>query len=207
MASSREMNPVVQFLRGAAAKLDSRKFYDAPLHQYVAAIVHRAEFLALADDLDGPQSTIRETDRCYTCGHSLASLRVPGVPGSYCDAACVETHLFGEERCRWCGSKMEKPYTSIDSRLCSEDCSANYYAHVRGDGTAALGTRKRLLHWLQVHQPMTYRKLIGIEGGEGYCQNPACRRGEDGRPASLSHLRTGTLYCSTACKMQMRRAA
>ncbi len=161
----------------------------------------------MADNLDAGQDTIRLTDKCYTCGYVLVSLRVPGVPGSYCDAACIETHLFGEERCRWCGSKMEKPYTSIDSRLCSEDCSANYYAHVRGDGIAALGTGKRLLHWLQVHQPMTYRKLIGIETGEGYCGNPGCRRGEGGKPASLFHLRTGTLYCSDACKMQMRRAA
>jgi hypothetical protein len=47
---------VAEFLRRTAGKLDSRKFYKAPLEQYVAAVVHRAEFLALADELDkGPQ--------------------------------------------------------------------------------------------------------------------------------------------------------
>jgi hypothetical protein len=145
---------------------------------------------------------------CSACGVGSV-LTVPAIPGLYCSVRCIETYLFGTDRCRWCGNSMEKrPYTSIDSRLCSEDCSENYYAHVRGDRTAALGKGKRLLLWLQAHQPETYRILVGMDAAnEGSCHNPGCKRGENGMPASLAHLRTGTLYCSTACKMQMRRAA
>lgn len=55
VSTPRRVNPVAEFLRATAAKLDSRKFYDAPLDQYVAAICDRAEFLVLADELDGPQ--------------------------------------------------------------------------------------------------------------------------------------------------------
>jgi hypothetical protein len=47
---------------------------------------------------------------------------------------------------------MEKPYTSIEARLCSEDCRENYFARVRGDKSAALGTGVRLLAWLQHHK-------------------------------------------------------
>ncbi len=65
---------------------------------------------------------------------------------------CIETELFGEGHCRWCGAGMERPYTGIDSRLCSHDCSANYYAFVLGDKTAALGSGKRYAAWLQTKE-------------------------------------------------------
>ncbi len=94
--------------------------------------------------------------QCDGCGDyiwSQGGLRVPGIAGIHCSIACIETSLFGTDRCRWCGSDMDKPYTSVDSRLCTEGCSANYYAQVREDKTAALGTGKRFLIWLQTHQP------------------------------------------------------
>lgn len=80
--------------------------------------------------------------RCVSCDFFKARYDIPPI-GSVCGMECVETELFGQGHCRWCGSRMETPYTSIDSRLCSPDCSANYYAFVLGDRSAALGSGKR----------------------------------------------------------------
>jgi predicted nucleic acid-binding Zn ribbon protein len=121
---------------------------------------------------------------------------------------CIESDLFGQAHCRWCGEEIKKPYTSIESRLCSDSCSENYWAHVMGDRTAALGTGTRYLAWLQKNHPREYREAAGIKpASEGFCGNPYCTRGESGQPASLSHLRAGTRFCSDACKKQLRRAA
>ena len=79
---------------------------------------------------------------CEGCGMSIWSeggYRVPSLSGIHCSIQCIETVLFGREQCRWCGRKMDKPYSSIDSRLCSRDCSEKYYAQVLGDKTARLG--------------------------------------------------------------------
>jgi hypothetical protein len=88
---------------------------------------------------------------CDGCGLVLcyAAYSIPRLAGLYCSMSCIETGLFGHQTCRWCGSKMDKPYTTVDSRLCSEDCSANYYAYVMGDRSAAVGTGKRFSLWLQ----------------------------------------------------------
>lgn len=138
---------------------------------------------------------------------SEGDYRMPGVRGLFCRISCVETVLFGTGRCRWCGWKMDGPYTSVDSRLCSSDCSENYYAHVLGSRTAALGTGRRLLVWLQSNQPETYRRLLGEIPPKGrLCQNPNCKRGERGRPASLAHLRQGSRFCSEECRDRARRA-
>jgi hypothetical protein len=56
---------------------------------------------------------------------------------------------------------MEKQYTTVDSRLCNETCSENYYKQVMGDRTAALGTGVRFIGWLQRTSPDTYRRLTG----------------------------------------------
>jgi hypothetical protein len=40
---------------------------------------------------------------------------------------------------------------------------------------------------------------------EGFCGNTNCKRGENGLPASLEHLRAGTKYCSEPCKKQAVR--
>ena len=85
---------------------------------------------------------------CSACNtKSATGWSIPGV-GFTCSIECAEVVLFGTDRCRWCGSTTEKLYTTVDSRLCTEDCSANYYAHVMGDRTAALGTGVRLAQWL-----------------------------------------------------------
>jgi hypothetical protein len=82
---------------------------------------------------------------CNGCGlRTSEGYSVPGA-GFCCSIGCVETELFGTGHCRWCGRDVDKTYTTIDSRLCSEDCSANYYARVKGNGAAALGTGVRLV--------------------------------------------------------------
>ena len=151
VASPKEVNPenrlVAAFLRATADKLNSKN-YDAPLDQYVAAIVHRAEFLALADELD-PAPT-QPSVHCLACGMVGAAFEAPKVSGTFCNMACVETALFGIGKCRWCGSNMsERTYTSIESRLCGKDCSASYWDYVKGDRSAALGTGTRYRLWVQ----------------------------------------------------------
>jgi hypothetical protein len=101
--------------------------------------------------------------QCAACADYIwtsGGYRIPGLAGLYCGMLCIEAQLFSLAHCRWCGLQMQKPYTSIESRLCSEDCSANYWAHVKGDRTAALGTGKRFLSWLQREQPATYREIV-----------------------------------------------
>ena len=91
--------------------------------------------------------------QCEGCGLRVygKALQIPGIAGLHCSLECVEAHQFGMEACRWCGAEMLAPYTSINSRLCGEDCAENYKAHVSpitGDKTAALGTGQRLSRWL-----------------------------------------------------------
>lgn len=90
-------------------------------------------------------------DTCNGCGLILRSspMMVDGLAGKFCSTACIETALIGGDHCRRCGAEMGNAYTSVDSRLCSEDCSANYYAFVRGDRSAAFGTGKRLRAWME----------------------------------------------------------
>jgi hypothetical protein len=146
---------------------------------------------------------------CEGCGMSIWSeggYRVPGLPGIHCSIKCIETVLFGHECCRWCGCKMDKPYSSIDSRLCSRDCSEKYYAQVMGDKTARLGSGKRFLLWLEENRPAVYRQLLGKGRPEsGYCQNPECPNGEGGQPGSLALMRAGARYCNAVCRRAAQR--
>lgn len=92
---------------------------------------------------------LERREACASCGLLAdGGYRILGA-GFNCSIVCVETALFGMEHCRWCGAKTDKPYTGIDSRLCSEDCSANYYARVVGDRSARAGSGVRLAAWLQ----------------------------------------------------------
>ena len=146
---------------------------------------------------------------CQGCGMfiwSQGGYRVPGLPGIHCSIKCIETVLFGQERCRWCGRKTYKPHSSIDSRLCSRDCSEKYYAQVMGDKTARLGSGKRFLLWLEENRPAVYRQLIGKGAPEsGYCQNPECPNGKAGQPGSLALMRAGARYCNAVCRRAAQR--
>jgi hypothetical protein len=99
---------------------------------------------------------------CAGCGLPIfgSALRLHGAGGACCNMACLETVLFGHGRCRWCGTPMDKAYLGVESRLCSDDCSENYWKHVMGDKSAALGTGKRFAGWLQAKLPEMYRSLV-----------------------------------------------
>lgn len=100
-------------------------------------------------------------EQCEGCGLRVygKALSIPRLSGIHCSVACVETRLFGDRHCRWCAAEMDTPYTSINSRLCSDDCAENYRAHVVGDRTAALGTGRRLGLWLTAAQ-QSVKKLV-----------------------------------------------
>lgn len=98
---------VSEFLRTTAAKLDSRNFYDAPLDQYTAAIVHRAEFLALADELDGRNENIEEYGTRARGTESFVyrilqspSYRTEEIIARFLDAAITPTQPQGTLRKR-----------------------------------------------------------------------------------------------------------
>jgi hypothetical protein len=104
---------------------------------------------------------LQHREACAGCGLLVADgWRVPGA-GFNCSLLCVETVLFSGSACRWCGRKIEKSYTGIDSRLCSEDCSANYYARVRGDRSARVGSGVRLAAFLQ--EKATSKRHLTLE--------------------------------------------
>lgn len=148
---------------------------------------------------------------CAGCGRPIWSgaYRVLGIAGVFCTVVCIEAVLFGVGRCRWCGAEMTNPYPkdgTVECRLCSQDCRANYRAFVLGDRSARLGSGKRLLAYLQKRQPAVYRQLVASGPIARSCRNLRCPNGENGRPANLAHLRSGTLFCSPACKMQAQRS-
>jgi hypothetical protein len=140
--------------------------------------------------------------RCEACSLPVGdkAYRLPGRATWFCAIACIEAELFGGPHCRWCGMKMEKPYTSIDSRLCSEGCAASYKAHVLEDGTAMLGSGKRLRLWIAGNAPTE----VELEGRR--CANPKCRKDQGKYPATIDHLRPGSLYCSESCKKAVQRS-
>ncbi|MGA8367131.1 MAG: hypothetical protein WB716_07435, partial [Candidatus Acidiferrales bacterium] len=73
---------------------------------------------------------------------------------------------------------MAKTYSGIGSRLCSDDCSDSYYAYVIGDRSAALGTGRRLVAWIQKHQPDFYRDLQRLRQDPVAVPEPASRPGK-----------------------------
>jgi hypothetical protein len=151
---------------------------------------------------EGFSCPINARRRCRGCGLSLGTkaYRVRKLAGLFCAIACIETEIFGGPHCRWCGERMEKSYTSIESPLCSVGCAASYRAHVLEDGTAMLGSGKRLRLWLMRNAPVQ----VELEGRR--CANPRCRKDEGKYPATIDHLRAGTLFCSASCKMQFQRS-
>jgi hypothetical protein len=152
----------------------------------------------------GSESTtnMNGQEKCEACSLPLGNklYRLPSRAEGFCSIACIEAVLFGGPHCRWCGENMAKSYTSIDSRLCSKGCAANYRAHVLDDGTAILGSGKRFRLWLARNAP-PHAELEGRR-----CANTRCRKDHKKYPAKLDHLRAGTLFCSTSCKMQVQRS-
>lgn len=120
---------------------------------------------------------------CDSCSWLPVRYKVPKL-GSFCSMGCIETELFGTGRCRWCSAKIDRTYTTVDSRLCTEECSQQYYAHVKGDRTAALGTGKRFFLWLEANQPETYNAIVGRDAALGIPKKL-------GRPTINHHVMTG----------------
>lgn len=144
---------------------------------------------------------------CCVCrGWQQGTIQVPGGK-FYCSMVCIESDLFGQAHCHWCGAEIKKPYTSIESRLCSDDCSKAYRARVMGDRSAAVGTGKRYMLWLRRNHPREYREAVGVSATADLCQNPDCTRGDNGQASGLTHLRTGARFCSELCRKQGSRAA
>lgn len=157
------------------------------------------------------QGTPGHCGGCHVPLDSEPVYRIPGLAGVFCSVACVESVLFGVGHCHWCGTGMDSSYPkdgTVYCRLCSSDCRENYQRFVLGDHSARLGTGKRLLVWLRQQQPKVYRQITKTDVPNGrLCQNPKCKRGEKGQPATVAHLRGGARYCSDACKKQVQREA
>jgi hypothetical protein len=100
--------------------------------------------------------------QCHSCGLKIRgnAYEVPKLSGMHCSIDCVEIHLFGTDRCRWCGAEMLDTYSTVNGRLCDEECSRNYHAEVLGDKTAAIGTAKRLTLWLTSKSKGERRSLV-----------------------------------------------
>lgn len=108
------------------------------------------------------EELISEPGTCKTClnwGNVKGRYYVVGH-GLFCSMKCIESELFGEEHCRWCGKKMHNTYTYVESRLCSEDCRVNYFARVWGNKSAALGTGVRFSSWWENRR--LERKMAGL---------------------------------------------
>jgi hypothetical protein len=58
-------------------------------------------------------------DGCGLPGHISGLMSVPDIPGHYCSIGCVECHLFGPGKCRWCGFPLDP--TNHPSALNSAD--------------------------------------------------------------------------------------
>ena len=141
-------------------------------------------------DVKGLQSfRVPQHGSCEGCGIEIRSeaYKVPGLAGLFDTLICIETALFGGSRCRWCAVETDRPYTSIESRLCSDDCRANYFAHVLGDRTARLGSGKRFLLWLQHKQPAIYRQLMTAGVADRSRQNTSRRVRRQRKARDLAH--------------------
>jgi hypothetical protein len=114
-------------------------------------------------------------DACGTFIWSDGGYRVPGLKGIFCSLFCIECAIA--ERA---GQTKTIPGVPV-------------------------GNGARLLAYLKTASPELYRRILGEKAHGHFCRNPKCPNGENGMPATLDHLRAGTLFCSSACKMQAGR--
>ena len=126
-------------------------------------------------------------DICGLPGHISGLMSVPGVSGHYCSVGCVECHLFGPGRCRWCGFRLDP-----GPAFCSDQCRWQ-------NETARFGGGKRLAMWLSRHEPRLFADLVGREIPEGL----ACLQCGD----SLDGKRRDSLFCSPNCQHRFKRSS
>ena len=124
---------------------------------------------------------------CGLPGHLGGLMRVPGVPGRFCCIECVECHLFGPGKCRWCGFRLDPSQSSF----CSEQCQ------LRNQSTP-FGSGERFALWLSRHEPRLFADLVGREVPTGI----ACLQCGN----CLTGKRRNSLYCSPHCRRRFRRS-
>jgi hypothetical protein len=96
---------------------------------------------------------------------------------------CVECELFCGGRCRWCAA----PLGSSARKFCDNHCGRQSDRVRFGDGS-------RLLRFLSHQHAALYEELIGRRGHVCVtCLGP------------LGGKNAGARFCSTACKMRLRR--
>jgi len=82
---------------------------------------------------------------CEGCGMSIWSeggYRVSGLPGIHCSIKCIETVLFGHERCRWCGRKshMAQPIVVSARAIVQENITRRCWEIKRPGSARANGS-------------------------------------------------------------------
>ena len=123
---------------------------------------------------------------CESCRLYIWSdggLKIPGVRGFYCTVVCLECHLFGSGKCRWCGDKLD----SGAQKFCSE-------SHRKQSNETRFGDGTRLLGFLARKQPGAYHLLV--HRGDAFCLT--CNDPLDGR-------RDGARFCNDRCKIRYWR--
>ena len=114
-------------------------------------------------------------------------MSIPGLPGHYCSLGCVEYHLFGPGKCRWCGFRLD----SSQSSFCSDQCRFQ-------NESAPFGSGMRFALWLSRHEPRLFADLVGKEIPTGI----VCLECGD----SLDGKRRDSLFCGSNCQKRFRRS-
>jgi len=127
-------------------------------------------------------------DSCGLPGRVIGLMSVPGVPGHYCCIECVECHLFGPSKCRWCGFTLDPDH----SAFCCDKCREL-------NTSSPFGSGKRFALWLNRHNPQLFAKLVGKEIPNGitclYCADVLDGKRRDSR------------FCCANCRKRFNRAS
>lgn len=114
---------------------------------------------------------------CESCGlyvWSEGAYKITGIKGYFCTILCFECHLFGNGKCRLCGTKLDSA-----KKWCTDSCRNQSSSIKFGDGT-------RLLNYLARYHPTTYRQLTA-KGCE-QCGDP------------INGKRDGSRFCNDRCR-------
>ena len=126
-------------------------------------------------------------DGCGLPGRINGLMSVPGVPGHYCCIECVECHLFGPGKCRWCGFTLDADH----SAFCSDKCRER-------NQSSPFGSGKRFALWLNRHNRWLFAKLVGTEIPTGI----SCLECAD----TLNDKRKDSRFCCANCRKRFHRA-
>ena len=139
-------------------------------------------FSALLEILPGEHGLSR--GKCESCNLYLWSeggYSIPKHGGLFCTILCVEVELFGNGKCRMCGTKLDSA-----KKWCNDGCRNQSNSTKFGNGV-------RLLNYLARYHPALYRQLTA-KGCE-QCGDP------------ITDKREGASFCSNRCTLRSRREA